>query len=30
MRIGTLKGILDLVAAHMGVDRDELQRNLFE
>jgi len=30
MRIGTLSGILDSVAIHLGMTRQELQRELFE
>ena len=30
MRTGTLRSILDMVAAHAGVTRDELQTSLFE
>jgi predicted RNA binding protein YcfA (HicA-like mRNA interferase family) len=30
LRIGTLKGILDMVAKHAGIAREELQKELFE
>jgi predicted RNA binding protein YcfA (HicA-like mRNA interferase family) len=29
LRVGTLKSILDLVAAHVGLSRDELLERLF-
>ena len=30
LRIGTLRGILQMVAAHIGMDRQELQESLFD
>jgi predicted RNA binding protein YcfA (HicA-like mRNA interferase family) len=30
LRIGTLKGILEMVAAHIGVEREQFQNDLFE
>jgi predicted RNA binding protein YcfA (HicA-like mRNA interferase family) len=30
LRIGTLRQVLDMVAAHVGIPRDELQKSLFE
>jgi predicted RNA binding protein YcfA (HicA-like mRNA interferase family) len=30
LRVGTLRSILDMVANHLGVSRDELQKELFD
>lgn len=30
LRIGTLRAILEMVATHLGLDREELQRDLFD
>jgi predicted RNA binding protein YcfA (HicA-like mRNA interferase family) len=30
LRIGTLRAILQMVATHLGVDREELQKDLFD
>jgi predicted RNA binding protein YcfA (HicA-like mRNA interferase family) len=30
VRIGTLRGILEMVAGHIGIERDELQKVLFD
>jgi hypothetical protein len=30
LRIGTLRGILEMVAKHAGTDRETIQKELFE